>query len=77
MKYLLLLTIVAVIWWAWKKRSPQPGKRPSPAARDPERMVVCAHCGVHLPQSESVTENGACFCSDAHRLAARVPAGHD
>jgi uncharacterized protein len=77
MKYLLLVAIVAVIWWALKKRPSQSGKRPAPAARDPERMVVCAHCGVHLPQSECVTENGACFCSDAHRLAARVPTGHD
>jgi uncharacterized protein len=77
MKYLLLVAIVAVIWWALKKRPPRSGKRTAPAARDPEQMVVCAHCGVHLPQSDSVAENGAYFCSDAHRLAARAPAGHD
>jgi uncharacterized protein len=77
MKYLLLVAIVAVIWLALKKRPPRSGRQPTPATRDPERMVVCAHCGVHLPESESVSENGASFCSDAHRLAARVPAGHD
>ena len=77
MKYLLLVAIVAVVWWALKKRPPRSGKRPAPAAREPERMVVCAYCGVHLPQSESVTENSACFCSDAHRLAAKAPTGHD
>ena len=77
MKYLLLITFVAVIWWVWKKRSLQPGPRPTPASRDPELMVVCAHCGVHLPKSDSVAENGAYFCSDAHRLAAKIPADHD
>jgi uncharacterized protein len=40
-------------------------------------MVVCAHCGVHLPQSDSIAANGAHFCSEAHRLAANPPAAHD
>jgi uncharacterized protein len=77
MKYLLLIAFVAVIWWAWRKRSLPPGQPPAPAAREPEAMVVCAHCGVHLPKSDSVADRGLHFCSDAHRLAARAPADHD
>lgn len=77
MKYLLLIAFVAIVWWVWKKRSVQrPGMAP-PTARDPEPMVTCAHCGVHLPRSDSVSEGGAHFCSDAHRLAAKAPAGDD
>lgn len=36
-----------------------------------ETMVQCAHCGIHFPVSEAVTNSaGAVFCSDDHlRLA--------
>jgi two-component system sensor histidine kinase PilS (NtrC family) len=45
MKYLLLIALVAAIWWVWKKRAQRPAPRTPGGARDPERMVVCAHCG--------------------------------
>lgn len=77
MKYLLLIAFVAIVWWVWKKRSVQGSGPARPAAREPEAMVACAHCGLHLPRSDSVSENGAYFCSDAHRLAAKAPAAHD
>jgi len=32
-----------------------------------EDMVKCAQCGVHLPQSDSVSEQGQYYCSEAHR----------
>ena len=33
-----------------------------------ETMVPCAHCGVYVPQSESVpVVQGVAFCSEAHR----------
>lgn len=31
-----------------------------------ETMVQCAHCGVHLPASESIQSHGQFFCSQAH-----------
>jgi len=33
----------------------------------PEDMVLCAHCGVHLPKGESVQAEGKFFCSTEHR----------
>jgi uncharacterized protein len=36
-----------------------------------EDMVRCAHCGVHLPKSESIMAGGQFFCSAAHRDAYR------
>jgi uncharacterized protein len=77
MKYLLIIAIALVVWLTWKKRSLPSGKASTPASREPEQMVVCAHCGVHLPVSDSVSEQGRHFCSEAHCLAARSPAGHD
>lgn len=46
-----------------------PGKTASEAA-DPIAMVPCAHCGVHLPRLDALTNDaGQPFCSEAHRRA--------
>lgn len=34
-----------------------------------ELMVKCAHCGVHLPQSDAVSAGALHYCSGAHRDA--------
>ena len=40
------------------------------AAAQPQVMVACAHCGVHLPKSDAAWDaQGRSFCSAAHRLA--------
>jgi uncharacterized protein len=36
-----------------------------------EDMVRCAHCGVHIPRSESIASGGNLFCSAGHRDAYR------
>jgi uncharacterized protein len=37
-----------------------------------ENMVRCAHCGIHLPQSEAVLIEGRTWCSPEHvRLGMR------
>ncbi len=72
MKFLVLLLLAAIIWLAWKKsRAPRPAA--PPAERPAEAMVSCAHCGVHLPESESVPEGNLRYCCRAHREAG--PAG--
>jgi len=71
MKYLLLLAFLAAVWWVWSKRQ---ASAESDAARPrdplPEKMVTCAHCGVHLPESEGIAQGDQIYCSEAHRLAA-------
>lgn len=32
----------------------------------PENMVQCAHCGVHLPKSDSLLINKQYYCCEAH-----------
>lgn len=74
MKYLLLFAFLAAVWWVWSKRhasgKAEVGKRQEPA---PEKMVACAHCGVHLPESEGVVDGDRIYCSEAHRLAVSSP----
>lgn len=72
MKYLIWLILLGIIWWVLTGR----GKRSqasAPVSRKDlpaEQMVVCAHCGVHLPQSEALASGGQMYCSDAHLNAA-------
>lgn len=42
-----------------------------PKGKAVEQMVTCAHCGVHLPESESLASDGKYFCSEEHRRLAR------
>ncbi len=39
---------------------------PAPGPAAPESMVRCAHCGIHLPRSEAVLQNGMTWCSVDH-----------
>ncbi len=79
-KYLVMLAVVGlVIWWIRRGRASDEGPRAPPpkkgkaAPREPAAptpMLACAHCGVHLPEAEAVTDaSGRPFCGEAHRLA--------
>lgn len=73
MKYLLVLAVVFIgVWVLLGGRSRGGGEKPDrrTGGRTAPRMVACAHCGVHLPEHEAVSDAHARpFCSDAHRLA--------
>ena len=78
MKYLLVLAVVFIAIWFWRKgrqeelRSRPPPQQPArPAVGAPAEMVRCAHCGLHLPATDAVRGNaGRIYCSAAHRKAA-------
>lgn len=73
MKYLLVLIVVVVGLWLMLRGRDRPTSESGRARRGrpaSETMVTCAHCGVHLPRPEALTDAaGRPFCSDAHRLA--------
>jgi uncharacterized protein len=78
MKYLLVLLVVLVGAWLLigrrrGDRAPPPGPKPrtgKAGKNQPQEMLACAHCGVHLPQAEALMDaGGRPFCSEAHRLA--------
>jgi uncharacterized protein len=67
-RLLLLIAIAAVVYQlirSYRKSLPQ---QDNPVVED---MVRCAHCGVHLPRSESILAGGKFFCSAEHRDAYR------
>ncbi len=66
----LLLLLVVVLWWKSRKRggtTQAPAAQSQNDAQEPESMVRCAQCGVHLPASQSLPGLGGVFCSAAHR----------
>ncbi len=71
---LLLFVLVAILAYLFFKGSGRrTGAPPGEGAKRPraaERMVECAHCGVHLPESEAVKQADRYFCSDEHRRLA-------
>jgi uncharacterized protein len=75
MKYLVLVLVVAIVGWFLLRPRPRPGADASKPAggKQPQEVVACGHCGVHLPRAEAVADRSGVFCSEAHRLAGPRP----
>jgi uncharacterized protein len=67
-RLLLLAAIAAVVYLLIRSYRKEVPRQDQSVAED---MVRCAHCGVHLPKSESIMAGGQFFCSAAHRDAYR------
>lgn len=75
MKYLLLLIVLVLIWRHWLKRKTAQGPAAKPVSPKPaEKMLTCAVCKLHMPESEAILEAGQAFCCEAHRVEAGRPA---
>ncbi|WP_417070106.1 PP0621 family protein [Niveibacterium terrae] len=73
MRYLLLFLLGLFAVWTLR-RTVEGGLRrrhqgqPAPRAL-PETMRECAHCGLHVPESEAERDGEHFYCSPAHRRA--------
>lgn len=78
MKYLLVTTLIVVVFWLWRHnrqadRNEAQRSRPRPPAEPPREVtevVACAVCQVHLPRSDALPGPNGFYCSDAHRRQA-------
>jgi len=64
-KLIFIIIIVLLAYWIIKARK-QPNTKTESLTDASEDMVRCVHCGVHLPESESIVSKGKYFCSDKH-----------
>ncbi|MGV8892898.1 MAG: PP0621 family protein [Burkholderiaceae bacterium] len=71
MKFLAWLLLIFLVIWAIRSSARRNSMRSHKAATqrldEPELMVQCAHCGVHFPASETISQSDLSFCSEEHR----------
>lgn len=65
-KLLLFGLLVFVVYLILRGKGGPKGGR-DPGRRPAENMVVCAHCGVHLPKGESLPSDELHYCCEEHR----------
>ena len=76
MKYLLVIVLVAVVFWLWRhnrqaeKRAASATRQRSGSPTATTEMVACSVCQVHLPKSEALIGQDGIYCSEAHRRQA-------
>ena len=72
-KWLLIGAIVWVAYMVWRKGQvgSAPGQGSAPPAGQPQDMVCCPVCSVHLPRADALAgPDGRLYCSQEHRLQA-------
>lgn len=70
-KLFLLIVFAAVVYLLLKRGSRRSTASTAPPVQAPEQMIQCAHCRVHLPLSESVSEGSRRYCCEEHRRLGR------
>ena len=68
-KFLLLILVIAIVWWLAKGFRRKDPAREAPEKRS-EQMVNCAQCGLYLPQDEAIREGNKYYCCTEHRRLA-------
>lgn len=66
-KILLLVIVFAAAYGLLRGYSRKSGLNAgAPPVQTAEKMVRCAHCGIHLPHDESIQSAEGFFCSPVH-----------
>lgn len=66
-KILFLIIIAILIFWLIKIQKTKQSN-PKDSIESVEDMVICSHCGTHIPKNEALSnENNQYFCSAKHR----------
>lgn len=80
MKLLVVLVAVALLLWLLRSgqerrqaRPPAKGAPRPPRTAQPEDMVRCDACGLHLPRSDALATPHGIFCCAEHQRAGRTP----
>ncbi|MCX7176840.1 MAG: PP0621 family protein [Proteobacteria bacterium] len=66
MSKLLMFGLLAVIVYLILRGAGRRQRKPPPAPPT-QKMVACEHCGVHLPESESLKSGEQHYCCEQHR----------
>jgi len=67
MSKLLMFGLLAVIAYLILRGAGRRQRKPPEARPAAQSMVACAHCGVHLPEGDSLTSGDRHYCCEQHR----------
>ncbi|PHR67097.1 PP0621 family protein [Alcanivorax sp.] len=62
-----LIIIAALIYLAWRVIKRLLAQARPTDSGNPQIMVKCAQCGVHVPTPEAFSHNGLHFCTQEHQ----------
>jgi uncharacterized protein len=66
-RLLFWIALITAAIWLWRRLKPAARPAPTPPHENsPALMVRCAHCGVHVPQQQALSENQQWYCSQPH-----------
>ena len=68
MSKLLLFGLLGLVAYLVLRGMGRPNAPRPRGRREAERMVMCAHCGVHLPEGECLRSGKYCYCCERHRV---------
>ena len=66
---LVLLLVGFLLLKSWLRKleiMKQQNRQPSGQSKNNTRMLRCLHCGLHVPESEAISQGGNHFCSLEH-----------
>lgn len=66
MKAILLLLIVALLYWIFFSRRARMGAASSEVTKI-RKVVSCNYCNLHVPEGEAIYADGRSYCCDEHR----------
>jgi len=66
MRLIILLAIVLLLMWLLKRLFSGNTEPDTPESSRTENMRQCKYCGVHVPESSSVTFNHETYCCQEH-----------
>ena len=72
MKFVLVAAALLFGFWLWRsgrrREPPSAGPGAAPRPSQPQDMVQCPVCSVHLPRSDAIAgKDGALYCCAEHR----------
>jgi uncharacterized protein len=69
MRFLLVLLVVLLGVWLWRSNREsisKQGRQQRPSAPQPQTMVRCELCSMHVPATDAITGNKGMYCSADH-----------
>lgn len=66
LRLIILLVIVATLLWLLKRLFSSDPEAEQIESANPENMLQCKYCGVHVPESSVVTIDQQSYCCQEH-----------